>query len=70
MANKFVHLVLLVQSVPPEVSIPNMIEPGKRPLSSMAPTIVLNAKTNEVVFIIGAAGGKQIPTSIAISLLR
>jgi len=61
---------MLVESLSSNESIPNQIEPGKRPLSCMSPCIVLDAKTNDVVYIIGGAGGKQIPTSVAISLLR
>jgi gamma-glutamyltranspeptidase / glutathione hydrolase / leukotriene-C4 hydrolase len=47
----------------------NYIEPGKRPYSSMAPTIVLN-DNNDVQLVIGAAGGTAIPTSIVFVLLR
>nr|CAB3248958.1 gamma-glutamyltranspeptidase 1-like [Phallusia mammillata] len=48
----------------------NAIEPGKRPLSSMTPCIVYDEKTNNAVFIIGAAGGLHITTATAQSLLR
>ncbi|MDB5680582.1 MAG: hypothetical protein JWO16_387 [Sphingomonas bacterium] len=40
--------------------VANRVEPGKRPLSSMAPTIVYDAKTNRPIFVVGAAGGKTI----------
>lgn len=40
---------------------PNFIEPGKRPLSSMSPTIVL--KDGDVFLVVGAAGGPRIITS-------
>lgn len=40
----------------------NKIEPGKRPLSSMTPTIVL--KDNKPVLVIGAAGGPTIITAV------
>lgn len=43
----------------------NFIEPGKRPLSSMTPTIILNEK-NDVVMAIGGAGGSRITTSVAL----
>jgi gamma-glutamyltranspeptidase/glutathione hydrolase len=43
--------------------IANKIEPGKRPLSSMAPTIVEDAKGN-VVLMVGAAGGPRIITAV------
>lgn len=42
----------------------NFIQPRKRPLSSMAPSIVLN-ENNDVILLIGAAGGSRITTSIA-----
>lgn len=41
----------------------NSISPGKRPLSSMAPTIVRDSEGN-VRFVIGAAGGPRIITSV------
>ena len=41
----------------------NKIEPGKRPLSSMSPTIVEDAKGN-VVMLVGAAGGPRIITAV------
>jgi gamma-glutamyltranspeptidase/glutathione hydrolase len=41
----------------------NRIEPGKRMLSSMAPTIVLDAK-GAVVLIAGAGGGPRIITAV------
>ena len=45
----------------PEV---NLIEPQKRPLSSMCPVLVFDEKKN-VVRIIGGAGGRQIPGILA-----
>ncbi len=44
----------------------NAIAPGKRPLSSMSPTIVLTGKGDEPVLAVGAAGG---PTIISQTLL-
>jgi gamma-glutamyltranspeptidase/glutathione hydrolase len=38
----------------------NAIEPGKRPLSSMSPTIVL--KDGKVVMVVGSPDGSRIPT--------
>ena len=41
----------------------NSIAPGKRPLSSMTPTIVL--KDNKVRFVLGSPGGGRIITTVA-----
>jgi len=46
----------------------NRIEPGKRPLSSTTPTVVLDAD-GLVVLVIGASGGAQIPSSVTQVLL-
>lgn len=42
----------------------NYIEPGKRPQSSMSPTIVMN-RDEEIALVTGAAGGSKILTSLA-----
>ena len=47
----------------------NLPEPGKRPLSSMSPTIILDDH-GEVVAVAGASGGPRIITSTAQALLR
>ena len=47
----------------------NSIQPGKRPLSSMSPTIVRDKKGNNLI-VIGAAGGPRIITSVFLSLLN
>ncbi len=42
----------------------NAIAPGKRPLSSMAPTIVLD-HAGDLLLVLGARGGSRITTSVA-----
>ena len=46
----------------------NAIEPGKRMLSSMAPTIVLN--NNRPYLVVGTPGGTTIPTSVYQTILN
>lgn len=46
----------------------NAIAPGKRPLSSMSPTIVL--RDGEPVLSLGAAGGPKIITQVVLALVR
>ncbi len=50
------------------VPVANRVEGGKRPRSSMAPTIVFDAD-GEVVLVIGAAGGPTIPVQTARSII-
>ncbi len=50
-------------------SAANLVAPGKRPLSSMSPTIVLNA-ANQPVLTCGAAGGPKIITTVLQILVR
>ena len=48
--------------------VANRVEPGKRPLSSMAPTIVYDA-SGAPVFTVGAAGGKTIIMQVAKAII-
>lgn len=46
-----------------EQGIANQIEPGKRPLSSMSPTIVVG-QTGQLFLVTGSPGGSTIPTTV------
>ncbi|NBC88606.1 MAG: gamma-glutamyltransferase, partial [Alphaproteobacteria bacterium] len=50
------------------VAVANRVEGGKRPRSSMAPTIVFD-ESGEIVLVIGAAGGPTIPVQVARSII-
>uniref|UniRef100_A0A131Z1T5 Gamma-glutamyltranspeptidase / glutathione hydrolase / leukotriene-C4 hydrolase n=1 Tax=Rhipicephalus appendiculatus TaxID=34631 RepID=A0A131Z1T5_RHIAP len=52
-----------------EASQANYIAPGKRPMSSMAPLILLNDK-GEVVLAIGGTGGSKITSGVAMVTMR
>ncbi|KAI1298615.1 Glutathione hydrolase 1 proenzyme [Halotydeus destructor] len=55
-------------NVPP--SRYNRIVPGKRPFSSMAPSVFIDTKSMRPVMIIGGEGGTQITSSVAAIVLR
>lgn len=48
--------------------VANRVEGGKRPRSSMAPTIVYDAD-GKIVLVIGAAGGPTIPVTVARAII-
>uniref|UniRef100_A0A915E6K2 Gamma-glutamyltransferase n=1 Tax=Ditylenchus dipsaci TaxID=166011 RepID=A0A915E6K2_9BILA len=48
----------------------NFIEPGKRPMSSMSPTIMYDWKTGDIKFAIGASGGSKIISAMAKPIIR
>ncbi len=48
--------------------VANRVEAGKRPLSSMSPTLVYD-RTGRVVLAIGAAGGPTIPAQVAKAII-
>ncbi|XP_050957291.1 glutathione hydrolase 1 proenzyme-like [Labeo rohita] len=48
----------------------NLIKPGKRPLSSMCPTIILDKHSKQVKMVVGGAGGTNITTSVAQVILN
>eukprot|EP00058_Branchiostoma_floridae_P026467 XP_002611958.1 hypothetical protein BRAFLDRAFT_91842 [Branchiostoma floridae] len=53
--------------IPPSPA--QFIQPGKRPMSSMAPLIVLNS-TGDVRLVLGAAGGVRVETALAYATMH
>uniref|UniRef100_A0A914WJ81 Gamma-glutamyltranspeptidase 1 n=1 Tax=Plectus sambesii TaxID=2011161 RepID=A0A914WJ81_9BILA len=43
----------------------NFIKPGKRPMSSMSPTVVFERESGKVRMVLGASGGSQIISGVA-----
>ncbi|WP_173921599.1 gamma-glutamyltransferase [Agromyces sp. Marseille-P2726] len=52
----------------PNPADPNIVEPGKRPRSSMSPTIVLD--DGEVRYVVGSPGGSMIITTVTQVLMN
>lgn len=47
----------------------NFIQPGKNPLSSMMPSILVDKNGNPTL-VIGGAGGSRIPTGVAFTMVK
>ncbi|MGQ4275809.1 gamma-glutamyltransferase [Pseudidiomarina sp. E22-M8] len=59
-------------SLQPQVNgdmIANRVQAGKRPRSSMSPTMVFDAKGNELLHVVGSPGGARIINYVAQTLL-
>ena len=54
--------------VPPSPN--NFIRPGKRPLSSTCPLLVINEESGDVKLISGASGGTKITSQTALVMIK
>jgi len=54
---------------PDGAPVANRVQPGKRPRSSMAPTLVFDRRTNELVATLGSPGGSLIINYVAKTLV-
>ena len=54
---------------PPEAPAQNRLEPGKRPVTTMAPTIVFGADGRPEM-VVGAGGGARIPDAVAAAVIE
>ena len=53
--------------VPPSPS--NMVGAGKRPMSSMCPTVIIDQDSQDVRLVVGGAGGTKITTAVAQTII-
>jgi len=59
----------MAPTAPDGTSIANRLEPGKRPRSSMSPTLVFDARSGQLLMSLGAPGGQIIIHFVAKTLI-